>query len=141
MTVVCDTGALLALLDASEAAHADLVKLYERQPQAWVLPAAMLPEADYLVGKYLGERAQRALLSDLAEGRFTVVWGCDEDLRRAAAVCSRYARLQLGWVDAMVMACAVRLQADAIATLDLRHFGAVALPGRPQLWPRDAVKS
>ena len=67
----------------------------------------------------------------LTEGRFTVAWGCDEDLRRAGAVCSRYARLQMGWVDAMVMACAVRLQADAIATLDLRHFGAVAVPGRP----------
>ncbi|HET9783557.1 MAG TPA: PIN domain-containing protein [Terriglobales bacterium] len=138
MTVVCDTSALMALVDASEAAHGQLVQLYERQPQAWVLPAAILPEADYLVSEHLGGRVQRELLGDLAAGRYTVAWGCDEDLSRAAAINARYPRLRLGWVDTMVMACAVRFHAKAIATLDLRHFGAVALPGQPQLWPRDA---
>jgi hypothetical protein len=35
------------------------------------------------------------------------------------------------------MAVAERRRADAIATLDLRHFGAVTLRGRPRLVPRD----
>src|SRR5437588_365850 len=30
-----------------------------------------------------------------------------------------------------------RLQAEAIATLDLRHFGVVQIRGRPRLLPRD----
>jgi predicted nucleic acid-binding protein len=136
--VVCDTSALIALLDSSENAHARLVKLYRRRPQAWVLPAAILPEADYLVARHLGGTAQQLLLADLAEGRFEVAWGCEEDLRRAAELASRYAGLHLGFVDTMVMACAVRTKAEAIATLDLRHFGAVELPGQPRLWPRDA---
>jgi len=36
------------------------------------------------------------------------------------------------------MAVAERLRAD-IATLDLRHFGAVTLAHAPRLLPRDAV--
>jgi hypothetical protein len=36
-----------------------------------------------------------------------------------------------------VIAMAERLGAKAIATLDLRHFGAVAIKGRPRLLPRD----
>jgi len=35
------------------------------------------------------------------------------------------------------MAVSERLGAEAIATLDLRHFGAVSIKGRPKLLPRD----
>jgi hypothetical protein len=35
------------------------------------------------------------------------------------------------------MAVAERRRTDVIATLDLRHFGAVTLRGRPRLVPRD----
>jgi predicted nucleic acid-binding protein len=41
-------------------------------------------------------------------------------------------------VDAVVIAVAERLRAPAIATLDLKHFGTVAIKGRPRLLPRDA---
>jgi hypothetical protein len=40
-------------------------------------------------------------------------------------------------VDAVVIATAERLRADAIATLDLRHFGAIKIAGSPRLLPRD----
>jgi hypothetical protein len=40
-------------------------------------------------------------------------------------------------VDALVLAMAERLRAEAIATLDLRHFGAVRLPRSLRLLPRD----
>ncbi|MGH8644521.1 MAG: hypothetical protein ACREX4_08730 [Gammaproteobacteria bacterium] len=41
-------------------------------------------------------------------------------------------------MDAVVIAVAERLNAEAIVTLDLRHFGAVDIRGRPKLLPRDA---
>lgn len=53
------------------------------------------------------------------------------------AATTRYADLDLGLVDACVMAVAERLGARAIATLDLRDFGSVELAGAPALWPRD----
>ena len=51
---------------------------------------------------------------------------------------SRYASLKLGLVDAVVIAIAERVGAETIATLDARHFGAVAIRGKPKLFPRDA---
>jgi len=36
-----------------------------------------------------------------------------------------------------VIATAQRLRAEAIATLDLRHFAAVSIVGNPRLLPRD----
>jgi hypothetical protein len=39
-----------------------------------------------------------------------------------------------------VMAVAERRRAAAIATLDLRHFGAVTLRSRPHLLPRDIAE-
>lgn len=52
----------------------------------------------------------QTLRADLAEGRYTVAWGEPADLQR---------------------------EARAIATLDLRDFGAVTLKGEPEIWPRD----
>jgi len=45
--------------------------------------------------------------------------------------------LRLGLVDGVVISVAERLEAAAIATLDLRHFGAVEIRGRPALFSRD----
>jgi predicted nucleic acid-binding protein len=135
--IVVDTGALLALLDASEDHHSAIRGLYEEDPHGWILPWAILPEVDYLVAKHLGAKAQEAFLRDLADEAFSVEWGRAGDLDAARRICTRYRSLGLGLVDAVVIATAERLKADAIATLDLRHFGAVSIAGNPRLVPRD----
>ena len=135
--IVVDTGAMLGLLDASEENHSVIKALYRKHPDAWILPWAILPEVDYLVAAHLGAKAQEAFLADLADGAFSVEWGRDEDLTVARRICTRYRSLRLGLVDAAVIATAERLKADAIATLDLRHFAAVSIKGNPRLFPRD----
>lgn len=135
--IVVDTGAMLALLDASEDNHGAIKALYDEGPDEWILPAAILPEVDYLVAAHLGAKAQEMFLADLAEGAFPVDWGCDDDLVAAQKLHKRYRSLRMGLVDGLVIATAERLSARAIATLDLRHFGAVAITGNPQLLPRD----
>lgn len=136
--IVADTGALVALFDRSDRQHAAVRAIYESDPDAWVLPWAVLPEVDYLVSAHLGARAQDLWLADLATGAFAVDWGRQEDLAAAERLCRRYKALRLGLVDAAVIATAERLRADAIATFDLKHFGAVAIKGKPRLLPRDA---
>lgn len=136
--IVADTGAILALLDVGDRHHAALRTIYEGNPEAWVLPWAILPEVDHLVASHLGTKAQTAFLTDLAEETFAVEWGRESDLYAANRICQRYRALHLGLVDAVVMAVTERLRADAIATLDLRHFGAVSIKSRPRLLPRDA---
>ena len=135
--IVADTGAVIALIDADDRHHAALRKLFESKPEAWVLPWAILPEVDYLLAAHVGRRAEEAFLADLATGSFAVEWGDDADLSGADRICRRYRKLGLGLVDAVVMTVAERLRPDAIATLDLRHFGTVRLLGNPKLLPRD----
>ena len=135
--LVADTGAVLALLDRDDRHHQAVRAIFEANPGGWILPWAILPEVDYLASTRLGQRAHRLWLDDLAEAALSVEWGRDDDLAGAHALIARYASLEMGLVDALVMVTAERLDAD-IATLDLQHFGAVALKHAPRLLPRDA---
>jgi uncharacterized protein len=136
--LVADTGAVLALLDRDDKHHSAVRAIFAAAPEAWVLPWAILPEVDYLVSTRLGARAQSLWLADLSSGAFAVEWGKDADLPAAHVLIQRYASLDMGLVDAVVMVIAERLGAD-IATVDLRHFGAVRLKHAPRLLPRDAA--
>jgi predicted nucleic acid-binding protein len=135
--IVADTGAVVALIDGDDRHHRVLRTAFEADPREWVLPWAILPEVDHLVASRLGSSVARVFRGDLARGLFLVEWGKGADLARAQELDERYGDLQLGLVDAVVMAVAERLEARAIATTDLRDFGPVELAGRPRLWPRD----
>jgi len=137
--IVADTGAVLALLDRDEDNHPAVRKLYDEDPDGWILPWAILPEVDYLLAAHVGRKAREMFLADLADGAFVVDWGGDADLAAIGRIHGRYRSIQLGLVDAAVIATAERLKADAIATLDLRHFGAVTISGKPRLLPRDRL--
>jgi len=127
----------VALVDADDRHHGALRRLYEDDPDAWVVPWAVLPEVDYLLAEHVGPKARDAFLSDLRDGVWAVEWGDDLDLVRAAELHRRYRALAVGLVDGVVISVAERLGAEAIATLDLRHFGVVAIAGKPKLLPRD----
>ena len=135
--IVADTGAMIALIDGRDAHHQRVASIYDDCGDDWVLPWAILPEVDYLLGAHVSRRAQDAFLEDLSDGAFAVEWGSEDDLDEALRLTRQYRALKLGMVDAVVMAVAVRRAARAIVTLDLRHFGAVKIPAAPQLWPRD----
>jgi len=54
----------VALVDADDRHHAILRRLFEHEPDAWVLPWAILPEVDYLLGEHVGARAEERFVSD-----------------------------------------------------------------------------
>ncbi|MEX2281136.1 MAG: PIN domain-containing protein [Gemmatimonadota bacterium] len=135
--IVADTGAVIALIDSDDRHHEALLRAYERDPDAWILPWAILPEIDYLLATHVSVDAERAFLRDVAESRYAIEWGRPADLLRARQLNDRYRDLELGLVDAVVLAIAERHDAEAIATLDVRDFGAVKLQTSPALWPRD----
>lgn len=136
MTIV-DTGAMVALIDRDDKHHRAIKAIYEEDPDGWILPWAILPEVDYLLASQVSRKAERAFLEDLADGSYRVEWGEDADVEAAQRIDFQYRALALGLVDAAVIAIAERLRATAIATLDLRHFGAVRIAGNPKLLPRD----
>ena len=139
--IVADTGAIVALIDGDDRHHEEMVDLFGEEPGRWVLPWAILPEVDYLLLHHVSERVERVFLRDVASGAYAIEWGDEGDLLRADELCRRYSRLKLGLVDAAVEAVAERLRASAIATLDLRDFGAIDIKGGPQLLPRDRIKA
>ena len=134
--IVADTGAVLALVDRDDRHHEVIRKVFEEDGE-WVLPWAILPEVDYLLAKHVGQKAESIFLRDLAEGAYGIEWGEEGDLLRGYDLCRRHPALRIGLVDAVVIAVAERMEATAIATLDLRHFGAVKIEGAPKLYPRD----
>ena len=137
MILVADTSAIVGLLDQGDRHHATLRALFELTGVSWVLPWAVLPEIDYLAASRLGPTVQEAFAEDLAHGAWCVDWGVERDLVRAWTLAKKYRALQLGLVDGVVLASAERLHAEAIVTLDLRHFGPVTLESGPALYPRD----
>lgn len=134
---VADTSAIVALINADDAHHEVVRAAWEADDGDWVLPWAILPEVDYLLGKYLGAPVQRAFHQDLAEGAWPIEAGVPADFVRARELDLRYPGLEMGLVDGVVAAIAERLRASAIATLDVRHFGALSLSTSPRLIPRD----
>ncbi len=135
--IIADTGAIIALIDADDRHHQTLRDLFTTDPHEWVVPWAVLPEVDYLLATRVGPAAQDAFMADVASGAFGVEWGEPSDLADAHEITLRYTHLRMGLVDAVVVATAQRLRANAIATLDLRHFGVLRIDGSPRLYPRD----
>ena len=111
---------MVALIDASDDFHATVRALFTKDPDDWMLPWAILPEVAYLVRRHGGFRVELGFLDDVAAVRYNVDWGRDGDLLRATELNRQYAGLEMGLVDAVVMAIAERLKAHEIATLDRR---------------------
>jgi uncharacterized protein len=112
--IVVDTGPLVALVDADDKHH--------RACEAWfttadrlelVIPAPVIAEACYLIGRYCGPTVEAAFLGDLGRGAYgTVSQVFAEDLARMSQLVSRYADLPLDGTDACVIATAELLGAS-----------------------------
>ena len=87
------------------------------------MPALVVAEATYFVGRRLGAEAERAFLHGLSE--LDVEGPTPEDFSRMAELVREYSDFPLGGTDASVIALAERLQAPIVVTLDRRHFAAV----------------
>lgn len=120
---VVDAGPLYAAADGDDEDHAACVTVLSDPGLRLVIPALVVAESTYFVGRRLGPDAEAAFLRGLAG---MDVEGPDEvDLARMADLVEEYADFPLGGTDASVVALAERLGADVVVTLDRRHFGAV----------------
>lgn len=122
MALILDTGPLYASLDRSDQDHRACRRLIEAAEEALVIPAPVLVEVDYWIGRYLHPGVLVALLDDIAAGAYRVEALTPEDYRRVRELCDRYADADIGFVDAAVLAVVERLGEPKLATLDRRHF-------------------
>jgi len=125
MALVLDTGPILAALDADDPHHTACAELLAGAREPLVVVASTLVEIDYWIRKGLSPDVWRTFVEDIARGAYRLENVTEADLTRAGELEDRYADLDLGFVDASVIAVCERLREDKVATLDRRHFGAV----------------
>jgi hypothetical protein len=121
---IVDAGPLYAAADADDEDHRACVKTLASRDLRLVLPALVVAEATYFVGRRLGASAEAAFLRGIAE--LDVEGPSSEDFARMAELVDQYADFPLGGTDASAIALAERLDAPVIVTLDRRHFAAIA---------------
>jgi uncharacterized protein len=125
VSLVADTGGLYALFDADDAHHQAVRRVVEQERGAILVPVPILGELDYLLREFLGVDAELDFLDGVIGGAFTLEPFTPPDLARCREIIAAYRDLDLGLVDAAVMAVAERLRIRRILTVDERDFRAV----------------
>ena len=123
MLAVVDTGPLYAVADVDDQDHLRCRSLLERAELELVVPALVIAEAAYLVGRRLGPAAEAAFVRGLSE--LEVEGPTVDDWPIIADLVERYGDFPLGTTDASVAALAERLDTEVVVTLDRRHFAAL----------------
>jgi uncharacterized protein len=125
VALVLDTGPILALLDAGDPAHQRSVEMVDELHEDLIVPTCVLVEVDYWAHKLLGDETWAVFVQDVAAGAYRLEPLTLDDLQRAAELEREYANLDLGLVDASVIALCERLGETKVATLDRRDFSVV----------------
>ena len=135
--MIADTGALLALYNGREPAHAAVRAVVDAASEPLVVSPYVVAELDYLVATRLGVDAELAVLAELSGGAYHLAEMGPADLQAAAAVVGRYRDQDLGVADASLVVLAERHRTRSLLTLDHRHFSVVrpASGGRFKLLP------
>ncbi|MGH3441864.1 MAG: type II toxin-antitoxin system VapC family toxin [Nitriliruptorales bacterium] len=122
MIIVCDIGPLVASVNRRDRHHGISVRLFTTGEDTLLVPATVAVEVDCLLRSRVGDRAARAFLRDVDEGRYLLAPITADVFRRAVELDERHADVGLGLVDASVVAVAEAHRAGAIATLDHAHL-------------------
>lgn len=123
MIAVVDSGPLYAAVDRGDDDHERCVEVLARSDLELTIPALVVAEVTYIVGRRLGPQIEAAFLRGLE--RFDVEAPEPQDWQRIGALVEQYREFPLGGTDACVIALAERLGSEVVITLDHRHFGAV----------------
>lgn len=123
MLAVVDAGPLYATADTDDQDHEACRAVLARADLRLVIPALVVAEATYFVGRRLGAQAEAAFLRGL--GTLDVEGPAPEDFERIAELVETYSNFPLGGTDASVIALAERIAAEIVITLDRRHFAAI----------------
>jgi predicted nucleic acid-binding protein len=135
MSVLLDTGIVYAYYDRSDRWHERARALLQGQQGGLVLPSPVIPEIDHLLGQRLGLKSRQAFYAGIVGGHYLVADLPTAAYPRVVDLNRRFEELDLGFVDAAVVAIAENLGLTRIATTDRRHFGPLAAALSLQLVP------
>ncbi len=122
MAVLLDTGIVYAYYDRSDAWHQRALRVVRSEEGGLIVPSPVVPEVDHLLGERLGAKARFAFYRGLAEGYYFVADLPREQYARVIELNRQFSELELGFVDAAVVAIAEALGLSRVATTDRRDF-------------------
>jgi hypothetical protein len=134
MSVLLDTGIVYAYYDRSDDWHQRARRCIQSE-QGLILPSPVIPEVDHLLGHRLGAKSRLLFYTGIIEGYFLVADLPQTAYARVAELNRRFDDLQLGFVDAAIVALAESLGLSRVATTDRRHFSPVAAALSLELLP------
>lgn len=120
-----DTGVVYAMADEGDSWHKRVKEFLEQSDDMLLLPSAVVPEVCYLLNSYLGWEAEHKFLDSLLKGEMGLEHFNKEDLTRTNELLKKYSDVNIGFVDASIIAVAERLKIIKILTTDRRHFSIV----------------
>jgi predicted nucleic acid-binding protein len=126
VALLVDSGILYAFYDRGDRWHRAAAALFEREAGGLMVPSAVVPEVDHLLGVRLGREARRLLYRGFVEAGYLMVELPQERIARVAEIDAQFAELDLGFVDAAIVALAESLGVRRVATADRRHFDPLA---------------
>jgi predicted nucleic acid-binding protein len=135
MSVLLDTGIVYAYYDRSDRWHARARTLILAEQRGLILPAPIVPEVDHLLGVRLGAKSRQTFYAGIVEGAYLVVDLPQDGYARVADLNRRFDDLNLGFIDAAIVALAETLGLSRVATTDRRHFAPLAAALSLQLVP------
>ncbi len=123
--VLVDTGILYAMADMDDAWHERAKAFLKDITDALVIPVTVLPEICYLLNTHLGKDSERNLITSITQGELRIEGLIAEDYRRSLQLLERYSNVNIGFVDASVVALSERLKINRILTTDRKHFSII----------------
>ena len=122
MSILLDTGPILALADRTDPYHRSVTRAWESTRESFVTSQAVIPEACYMLAKFLGTEAELRFLDSWRSADFLVEPVSDGDLRRVLEILNAYRDQRFGYTAAALFALAERKKVTRVMTLDRRHF-------------------
>jgi predicted nucleic acid-binding protein len=124
VSLILDTGPIVAALNKADQDHARCATLIDSADDL-MIPSPVLVEVDYWLTKLAGPDVWTSFVADILRGAYRLIHPTETDIERAAELETEYHDLDLGFVDASVIAICERLGETQVATLDRRHYSVV----------------
>jgi hypothetical protein len=126
--LLLDTGALVALLDRSQAEHAACVTFFEEWEGRVVTTEAVLTEATHLLGRVHG--GQDKCLAFVVQGGAVLVPSSAASLERCRKLMQRYSDVPMDFADATLVALAEEIGTNSVFTTDRHDFAIYRAKGK-----------
>lgn len=123
--IIVDTGPLVAVADRDDAHHERCTAWFDSCTDVVVVPAPVVVEVCWLLGRRVGPAAEAAFLASLTADDPRIEPLTSDDYQRSSQLVETYGDLDLGFVDASVVAVAERLGIGTVATINHRDFRVV----------------